>query len=286
MPNKQYQLLLFASSLLITSQLSSDAQSAPKKNSTICLRAVYQLDFKIDSAVTTPKRVRTILRVSNGTSRFESTGTYLRDSVYASLKGVAEQERIQRSFNATRKGGKNDFQYTIIKEPAKNLVAYHDNINSEDYQYQEKQSLFAWRITSAKKTIAGHECQQAYTAFGGRMWEAWFARDVPVSYGPYKFYGLPGLILQVRDTHDHWVFSLLCLDTNPQPFDAAIDIDTPFAIKSSAPIISKAKFLQAKHNDEVTFLERVIAVGNKVPESLRQNHLQTIARRNNPLELR
>lgn len=275
------RLLLVA---LLLFQLSARAQTVAATSPAACLRAVYQLDYKLDSVVTTPKRVQMILRVSNGASRFQSIGMQILDSVYLSLKGVAEQERIQKAADATRKGGKSDFRYTIFKEPAKNVVSYHDNINSEDYQYQEKSPLFAWHITPIRKTIAGHECQQAYTAFGGRMWEAWFARDIPVSDGPYKFYGLPGLILLARDTHDDYVFSLLCLDTNPHPFDAVADLEAPLTAKVSSPVISKSKFLQAKYNDDLTFVERIIAHGNQVPEGLRQNHLQMLKRRNNPLE--
>ena len=196
-------------------------------------------------------------------------------------------ERLQKALDAPKGASrKNEFHYTILKEPAKRFVSYHDDINSIDYQYQENQLSFTWRITPAKKTIAGHECQQAYAAYGGRVWEAWFARDIAVSDGPYKFYGLPGLILQIRDTHDNYVFSLLCLDVNPQPFDATADTGTPLSIKSSAPIIKKAKFLQAKYNDEVTFVDRMVGSGNQVPEGLRQNHIQMIKRRNNPLELK
>jgi len=205
----------FLTASLLLLQLSASAQSAPVVPPTTCLRAVYQLEYKYDSAVTTPKRVRMTLRVSNGSSQFRSTGMQLMDSTYASLAGAAETERMQKAMQATRKGGKNEFRYTVLKEPAKNLVSYHDGINSESFQYVEKPPLFTWRITPVKKTIAGHECQQAYAAFGGRMWEAWFARDVPVSDGPYKFYGLPGLILQVRDTHDHYVFR--CFASTPTP---------------------------------------------------------------------
>ena len=225
-----------------------------------------------------------ILRISNGFSRFQSIRMQIVDSVYVASPELAEMPRLKKALDAPGRAVKNEFQYTVLKEPAKNFVAYHDNLNSIDYQYQEKAPLFAWRITPTRKTIAGHECQQAYAAFGGRMWEAWFARDVPVSDGPYKFYGLPGLILQVRDTHDNYVFSLLCLDTNPQPFDAAADIQSPLTASQSAPVLAKAKFIQAKANDDATFLERIISRGNPVPESLRQNHQQMLSRRNNPLE--
>ena len=278
-------LLLILLSLIF--QLDTVAQKVPATNQAACLRAVYQLDYNLDSVVTTPKRVLMILRISNGTPRFGSAFNHISDSVYTNSPSLGEMERIQKAMDAPKGASrKNEFHYTILKTPAKGFISYHDDIAAEDYQYQENQLSFPWRITPAKKTIAGHECQQAYTAFGGRMWEAWFARDIAASDGPYKFYGLPGLILQIRDTHDHYVFSLLCLDVNPFPFDAAADTRTPMSIKSSAPIIKKAKFLQAKYNDDVTFMDRMIAHGNQVPEGLRQNHVQMIKRRNNPLELK
>ncbi|SET70344.1 GLPGLI family protein [Hymenobacter actinosclerus] len=278
--HKNYINNLIIALLFVPLPFYVSAQSATSTS----LRAVYQLDYKLDSAVTTPKRVQMILRVSNGASRFESTSEHIVDSVYASLKALPDKDRMQQAFDASRSGGKNEFHYSIIKEPAKNMIAYYDNINSEQYQYQEKAAVFTWRTTSAKKTIASYECQQAYSAFGGRVWEAWFTRAIPVSDGPYKFCGLPGLILQVRDTHDNYVFSLLCLDTNPQPIDFPTDDQSPFAPKLSAPVISKAKFLQAKYNDDLTFLDRMAAAGNQFPESMRQNHVQMIKRRNNPLE--
>lgn len=272
----------FALLLGITWGLGAQAQSTPAA----CLRAVYQLDYRLDSAVAMPTRVQMILRVSNGFSRFQSTSRYFLDSVYMSLRDAPEQERLQKSLDATRKGGRNKLSYTILKEPAKNLVAYHDNIITGDYQYQEKAPVFSWKVTSAKKNIAGYECQQAYTRFGGRTWEAWFAHDVPVSDGPYKFYGLPGLIMQVRDTQDHYVFSLLCLDTNPQPFNAAADSGAPLSSSSSAPVLAKAKFLRAKLNDELTFMDRMLASGNRIPESMQQEYFAELKRRNNPLERR
>lgn len=270
--------------LLLAVSLHFNASAQSTSNSVGCLRAVYQLAYKYDSAVATPKQVRMTLRISNGISQFRSTGMQLMDSTYVALAGTADKERLQKSMQVTRKGGKNEFRYTILKEPAKNLVAYHDGINSEDFQYLEKPPLFDWRITPAKKTIAGHECQQAFTTFGGRTWEAWFARDVPVSDGPYKFYGLPGLILQVGDTHENYVFSVLCLDTTPQPFDVAAATGAPYEAKASAPVISKAKFRQAKLNDDFTFMERMLASGNKVPENMQKDYYAELKRRNNPLE--
>ncbi|GAA3964034.1 hypothetical protein GCM10022407_08380 [Hymenobacter antarcticus] len=241
------------------------------------MRAIYRFDYKLDSAVATPKSEQTILRINNGTSCFRSKTQHVRDSVYTSLSGRPEKERIQESLYAGTKTGKTQIDYSIIKEAAKDKVFYHDKIRTVDYQYQEKAPLFHWKIMPVKKTVAGYECQQAFTAFGGRTWEAWFTRDIPVSEGPYKFYGLPGLIVKVRDTHDNYVFELLSFESTPKPFTTSAT--------SSAPLIKKAKFKQAKLNDEQTFLDWMASMGNYVSENMRSTYAAKLKRRNNPLEL-
>ena len=123
---KPIHLLLPVGALLLA--FSASAQPAPAANPATCLRAVYQLDYKLDSVVTTPKRVQMILRVSNGASRFQSTVMQMMDSVYTSLKDSDSQERIQQSLYATQRAVKNEFRYCIIKEPVKNSVSYNDMI--------------------------------------------------------------------------------------------------------------------------------------------------------------
>jgi hypothetical protein len=51
-----------------------------------------------------------------------------------------------------------------------------------------------------------YPCQKATATFKGRNYEAWFTQSIPFSDGPYKFSGLPGLILEIRDTQGHYVF--------------------------------------------------------------------------------
>lgn len=56
-----------------------------------------------------------------------------------------------------------------------------------------------WKILNDIKEVAGHICMSAYCEDTLMMMKvkAWFALDIPVSGGPERFWGLPGLILEV-----------------------------------------------------------------------------------------
>ena len=65
-----------------------------------------------------------------------------------------------------------------------------------------------WNILADFTSILGYDVQKATTEFGGRKWIAWFAKEIPIQSGPYKFFGLPGLILKIEDIHKNHIFEL------------------------------------------------------------------------------
>lgn len=67
-------------------------------------------------------------------------------------------------------------------------------------RYTEQWPLMQWTLQDSTQTILDHRCQKAICHFRGRDFVAWFAADVPVKGGPWKFGGLPGCILKVYDT--------------------------------------------------------------------------------------
>lgn len=67
-------------------------------------------------------------------------------------------------------------------------------------------SPFKWEITGDTKLVAGYNCYAASTYFRGRNYIAYFTPEIPVSVGPYKFGGLPGLILEIKTTDEDFAW--------------------------------------------------------------------------------
>lgn len=53
-------------------------------------------------------------------------------------------------------------------------------------------------IFSEYKSIFDYKCQKAIINYGERIFEVWFTEEIPLSDGPWKLKGLPGLILSAK----------------------------------------------------------------------------------------
>ncbi|MDR1197437.1 MAG: GLPGLI family protein [Prevotellaceae bacterium] len=68
------------------------------------------------------------------------------------------------------------------------------------YKYLDNIENINWQVFADEMKISGYNCRKATCRFRGRDYEAWYATDIPVNKGPYKFCGLPGLIVKISDT--------------------------------------------------------------------------------------
>ncbi|WP_298654077.1 GLPGLI family protein [uncultured Proteiniphilum sp.] len=75
-----------------------------------------------------------------------------------------------------------------------------------------------WEISDDTLTVVGYLCQKAACQFRGRNYTAWFTTDIPISNGPWKFGGLPGLILKVYDEERQFVFECVGIENYPKKF--------------------------------------------------------------------
>lgn len=83
----------------------------------------------------------------------------------------------------------------------------HFNISLE---YEEPIPSFDWHFTEQVDEICGYDCFSATTDFRGRTWTVWYAPEIPVNSGPWKFSGLPGLVLRAHDARMDYSWD--CID--------------------------------------------------------------------------
>lgn len=96
-----------------------------------------------------------------------------------------------------------EYQYSnihIIDNTLEEYATMPRAIETDNLKYSETLPLQEWSISDETEEICGYPCQKAVCHWRGRDYVAWFAADIPVSAGPWKFEGLPGLIMKIADS--------------------------------------------------------------------------------------
>lgn len=84
-------------------------------------------------------------------------------------------------------------------------------------RYEEKWNGQDWTLQGDTASFLGHQCQKAMCHWRGRDYIAWFAPDIPIRRGPWKFGGLPGLIMKVHDVDSLYVFEAVAIENGNFP---------------------------------------------------------------------
>ena len=84
-------------------------------------------------------------------------------------------------------------------------------------RYEEKWSGQEWTLEEDTASFLGHSCQKATCRWRGRDYVAWFAPDIPIRRGPWKFGGLPGLIMKIHDVDSLYVFEAVAIEKGNFP---------------------------------------------------------------------
>lgn len=169
-------------------------------------RFVYQVTMKSDASnKNESKTENAYLDISQDKSMFYAENRIKRDSLMQSIF----QSKGARSFNREQMEGlRSNINYSIEKDKKNQKVTFKDRIGGDVYSYEEDRPV-SWKISPETTKIGDYKVQKAETDFGGRKWIAWFTTDLPYQDGPYKFNGLPGLIVKAEDTQGDYSFDLM-----------------------------------------------------------------------------
>ncbi|MCT2560332.1 GLPGLI family protein [Chryseobacterium sp. pc1-10] len=164
-------------------------------------RFVYEYKMKPDAA----KKDSVItdymnLDTDGKKSYFQNGVKYERDSTYnadKSYPALLKSRQYDRNLN-----------YIVEKDYAQKTINFYDKYKTVSIITSDNEAP-KWKIENDFKKINNMNCQKAVADYKGRKWEAWFSKDFPVSDGPYKFTGLPGLVVSVKDNENNHVFDLI-----------------------------------------------------------------------------
>ncbi|TPN87909.1 GLPGLI family protein [Aquimarina algicola] len=157
-----------------------------------------------------------IIRQPDGTAYSNPYTLYFNDeSSFFTRTGNAErlmskEEKKMASINGqqvtntiTKSNLPQPFYYTNIKDQE---LIFRENVVKTMYLISDKIETIPWSLYNEHKKIGEYKCQKAKASFRGREYTIWFTTDIPVSHGPWKLRGLPGLILEVTEETGKYEF--------------------------------------------------------------------------------
>lgn len=151
----------------------------------------YSLEYK-NNGKSDNEQFIMFIDAKNKKSYFQSSINYAKDTINF-------KDALQIA------GYESDFNEKILYQNDK-FTTFEKMIDSR-LSCNEDQNL-KWTILNQIKKIENVNMQLAKTNAYGRTWYAWFSKDIPIDFGPYKFNGLPGFIVSIYDEKKEFTFSL------------------------------------------------------------------------------
>ncbi|WP_426278368.1 GLPGLI family protein [Chryseobacterium sp. S-02] len=159
-------------------------------------RFIYEYKFVTDSTDKSKADQEIMyLDIAKKGSKFYSKKIFIADSI--------REDRVakgMRDFSGIDYG---KISFAVEKSYPDYKVLFFNPLEVDFYKVNDQRKM-DWKILPEKEKIGEFNTQKAKTDFAGRQWTAWFVPDLPIQDGPYKFHGLPGMIIKIEDkTQSH-----------------------------------------------------------------------------------
>jgi len=219
-----------------------------------------------------------VLEVGTKCSKFYSTSAMYADSLFMlhanEPSDIAFSKLLPLVSGSSVPAYCNYYVYKNYPEKGTTLFTGTDMSVEGNFIVTEK-IMFKWEIDNNSDTIInGLSCIKAKTDFAGREYVAWFTLSIPINDGPYKFYGLPGLIVLLHDSKNEHVFKLVSMRTVKKPI---YFVDKDF-ISTDAKGFVKA--LDASKAELIRMLDNV----SFSDDAMKYKAVMRVQRRNNFIE--
>ena len=137
-----------------------------------------------------------MLLIGKNYSMYMSYGRYKLDSLVNSPKGLtkSEHKKYYKEFDV--------FLDNVVKNYKDSTLRFGAFLFMNSYRYDEPIPEIGWKLERGSEDVLGYKCKKATCRLRGRDWTAWYTTEIPISEGPWKFGGLPGMILKMTDSKD------------------------------------------------------------------------------------
>ncbi len=153
---------------------------------------------------------------------------YIMDSLFVEKNdniNVAELDEETNIITINQKVVKIDASKYYLRLDS-NVVYFTQKHKGERRIIKDIMPNLEWELVSGEsKTINNFVCNKATLNYRGSNLVAYYTNEIPISFGPWKFKGLPGLILEVYNTSEgptpyHWIANRVLY-----PYNESINLD-------------------------------------------------------------
>lgn len=227
--------LSLLATLVFTSSFTN-AQKLPKD--TLRYEIIYDYSYQVNKEDTLSKRKeQMVLKIAKDFSFYTSLNNM---KIMDLKKNWKESDGLPdvKALPKTR------LNYTIVKLFNSNMMINSDWIRGDTYVYNQDLDKFKWKLQEGQKEILGYKCRKASTQFAGREYVAWYTTEISISDGPYKFHGLPGLILSIADTDNQYQFNITSFKNSIEYFNTADIAERPVFLTKEEYKTMKKRYLE------------------------------------------
>ena len=203
---KQLFLILFLCGISLTSfaqrviMSGVDLQQPAKIGHRDTIDQAVQLEVffdqvDVDTILKSTMTYNLMLQLGEKYSQYCSYGEYRMDSLIYGTKGhptLGESQEVMTKYFWRP-------SYGFVHEYGTPTFRENHTLMMNRYRADDSTVVMNWQMHPDTLRVCGLLCHKATTRFRGHDWTAWWTEEVPIDAGPWKFHGLPGLILKAQD---------------------------------------------------------------------------------------
>ena len=248
--------------LLILLLMSFSALSDAEKLDKVVYRIVYNADVKIHKESEICHETG-ILEIGDSISNFY--GLDLKNHLLA-IESKGQRARIDMN-DPTTWPTVISLTFGVYRNyPSKGKSTYYHYIHEPRiFYYEEDIPQIDWQLIAGDTTLLGYQCQKATCKFRGRDWTVYYTMDIPISEGPWKLCGLPGLVLYARESLGEFTFSCAGIE---KPENVYIEVDKRLWTKVGQKEMEE--LLIKFFDDQLDWITRAAGLGY-IADALKRN---------------